>query len=546
MINSSNWRLVNGIVAFVIRRSNGENLVYLASGEKKAYENAIIKEIGNESYEKFSIDDDSGFGLKIGNEFEMYINSDHFPGGKSKYYKVMNACTGKSGDNIYFSDIFTQVENNKGDFGNKIFEPIFSDLNIGKVFFVNSEMNMYKNAFQEMRRRINCQICKKTKKWIPGHRYDSENCTYYYLGGFLSRKTGENGTFLNDNDVTNSIVHLVISEIKDSDKKISDIFKSRIFGNNEDNIRLIYSDSFPSMVDSGKELENDVKDIQDYWEIMANNTLDSLSKTNEYGFISYQQAIKPFFTIFSIQNKENIKYNLSSTLKNTCEKLIKDSLVENLITWWELSNSKSDSSVTSSNTPEINIKNLGNLFFRNLRDPNSFKNIYYTDLFNAININSLEKISEFVILNENVTDLIFNSGIKNYIKFGSLYFISHTFDASTGKYSEINIKQRVKSTNYTLNFTKLEELFSESPALEKTIKDICNKAIDNYGLGVKSYFITNIGTKKDPKSYASITVDLINILDYYDNNIPEDIVKDIISRRFWKINIDIDKGEKIQ
>lgn len=543
MIDKSDWRLVNDVVAYVIKTKTAANgndgALYLASSEKKSYENAVLKQIDKECVDKFIIDEDNKFNLIIDKNFDIFVKSDALPGGKTRKYKVLNVYSGLSND--YFADIFSQVENIKGDFEDKEFEAIFSDSFLGKVFFVNDEMDFYKDAFQEMRRRINCQICKKTKKWIPGHRYDSETITYYYLGEFVSRRVGENaGEFLENKDVVT--VHLVSREIDKDDKTISDVLKKRTIGISGSDIQILYTSSLPSMVDSGEVLENDVTNIEDYWDFMVKVAIDKFVK-NEFGFISYKSIMKKIFNIFSIQSRGNLDYNLSCDMKKALEDVIKNNLIENMVTWWDLSNSKSDSSISSANTVEMNTKNLENLFFRNFIDGNIHKNKYYPALFLAIGLTPLEKIIENLIINYNVDNLVFNSGFSNYIKFGSYYYNGHDLD-KCNKQS----KQRVNSTNYNLKVVTIESLFSSTPDLEKTIKDISKKAIENYGLGVKEFRTINIGSKKSPMIYTSLVIDINDIVDYYGGiyKVPQNIINDIITSRFWTFSLDIDKDAEVK
>ena len=63
MIDKSDWRLVNDVVAYVIKTKTAANgndgALYLASSEKKSYENAVLKQIDKECVDKFIIDEDN-------------------------------------------------------------------------------------------------------------------------------------------------------------------------------------------------------------------------------------------------------------------------------------------------------------------------------------------------------------------------------------------------------------------------------------------------------------------------------------------------------
>lgn len=533
-ILNDNWRLVSGMVAYIITDKKDDNTavnrsVYLSPTGKKSYENAVVKCIPT-NFTKFVInDEDCKFQIKIDDKFNIFIKYKGFPE-KDEWYLVENTYF----DSMYFGEIFTQVENNKGNFDNKYFEAVFSDKFIDKVFFINDEMNVYNSAFQEFRRRINCQLCKKTKKWIPGHRYDSEKSTYYYLGEFVTR-LNEDGLFLDDSSVRT--IHLVVSEIDKSDKSISDVIKRGI-----KNFTML--DSLPSMVDSGKVLEDDgIQDIQVYWDEMIQNTLSNIGSKNQYGFVRYNGTARHLFNIFSIQSKGNLKYNLSEESKDKIKKLIKDMLIEDMLIHWDNNHNRADSNLSSSNSVEQNLKNLKNLFFRNIVDQNIKKNIYYLALIDKLGLD-FAKLVETAFLSTHVKDLVFDSSFDNYVKFGSIYLPNHP-DCNSDKVSV----QRVNSTNYSLNFVSLEDLYASTTELKGVLKTICKEALDNFGAGVKIYYSTNVGNYKNKKIYITMKVDIQDIKDYFKiNNIvmSSTIEREIIETKFWNVTLTIDQGAEVK
>ena len=533
-ILNDNWRLVSGMVAYIITDKKDDNTtvnrsVYLSPTGKKSYENAVVKCIPT-NFTKFVInDEDCKFQIKIDDKFNIFIKYKGFPE-KDEWYLVENTYF----DSMYFGEIFTQVENNKGNFDNKYFEAVFSDKFIDKVFFINDEMNVYNSAFQEFRRRINCQLCKKTKKWIPGHRYDSEKSTYYYLGEFVTR-LNEDGLFLDDSSVRT--IHLVVSEIDKSDKSISDVIKRGV-----KNFTML--NSLPSMVDSGKVLEDDgIQDIQVYWDEMIQNTLSNIGSKNQYGFVQYNGTARHLFNIFSIQSKGNLKYNLSEESKDKIKKLIKDMLIEDMLIHWDNNHNRADSNLSSSNSVEQNLKNLKNLFFRNIVDQKIRKNIYYLALIDKLGLD-FAKLVETTFLSTHVKDLVFDSSFDNYVKFGSIYLPNHP-DCNSDKVSV----QRVNSTNYSLNFVSLEDLYASTTELKGVLKTICKEALDNFGAGVKIYYSTNVGNYKNKKIYITMKVDIQDIKDYFKiNNIvmSSTIEREIIETKFWNVTLTIDQGAEVK
>lgn len=538
------WRLVEEVAVYVISENSDVGKVYIAPTEKKSYENAILTEIYCYAYDRILfLGEESKFKVKIDKEFNILIQSPKLPEGEGKYYKIMNSYY----DNKFlFGEIFTQVENNKGDFGDFTFEPIFSESYPGKVFIANDSMDIYKSALKEMRRRLSCQICKKTKKWIPGHRYESESTTYYYLGNFSSRKSGEGGSdFLEDDKV--APVHLFISEIDERKvKNISDVFENYVFGSRADNIQVIYKENPPLAVDSGQALVDDVKDIQDYWPSLVNNTISKYKKNVEdnpyYIFTSDDLVFKYLFDIFSIQSPGNLGYYIDQEIWNSLKNIITDSLEFNIVFLWNISTSRSDSTLSSTNTVENNTKNLKNLFFRNMKESNIRKISYYQVLFDKLGLPKLEDIGA-ELLKVDVVDRMFSTTFDNYIKYGNIYYDNHDRDKCLKK-----ITQRKDSTNYTLKFTTLNETFSAAPYLEEAVRKTANKAISNYGLGVKSYQCINIGTRKNPMVYTSMSVSVDDIVNYYGgiDKVPDEVVRDIKLSHFWSIDIDIDRGKEVE
>ena len=540
MIEKKDWRLVSEVTAFIVNiggSNSSEKAVYLASPEKKSYENLIIKSIGTRVFDKISLYNNE-FNIKIDRDFNIYVKSELLPD-KDKYYKVLNVYSGIN--NSYFGEIISQVSGiNKGDFGEKIFEAIFSESYPGKTFFVTNEMNLYKDAFEEMKRRLNCQMCKKTKKWIPGHRYDSLETTYYYLGKFSSRKSQKEATmFLDDNSMVNA--HLIIKFIKPEWKTISDVLHEAVFENNiENSLQILYTDTLPSMVDVGKVLEDDIQYIQDFYETIIDNSIKGGAKINSCGYTSYLENLPNIFKVLSLQTPGK-EYSINSSTVSKLKFVIESVLKEFYIRWWDINGSKSDSYISSNNTPEENIKNFENLFFRYLTDPNLNKSSYYTDLFNRIGLPKLSLMIQDCITNNRVDDLVFNGNLEDYIKNGSIYFETHERD------SQKQSRQRVKSTNYNLKVVTIEEAFSKYSTLGETIKEMSKEAIDSNGNGVSNFTRTNLGNVKNPMIYFSLVINILDIVKHYQgvNNVPEDLKKEIIDSHFWTFNLSIDEGKEI-
>ena len=542
VISNESWRLVTDILCYV---NDTEKKLYVVSSEKKTYESAVTKMIPDIYSYMRKVLGNNEFNLKVDERFNVYIKSPELPKG-DEFYRVMNIWSGR--ENLFFGELFSNLVSDKGYFGDSIFfEPIFSDFHPTEVFLVAQGTEFYKTAFEEMKRRINCQICKKTKKWIPGHRYDSLDKTYYYLGKFEGRKSNaENSDFLSN--ISTVDVHLVIQTIPDGAKKISDIFKGSIYSSSteggKDKIEILYVSTPPSMVDSGEVLENDVKDIQDYWEDMVNNTIKKCSILNDFGYESHMvNGVESLMNIFSVQSPGNLGYNLSADMKTKVEDYISSLLQENILLWWNLGSSNSKAIINKTNTLEDNKKNLENLFFRNLRESNLKKNTYYSELWKAMSLREFDKLIEESLLNNDPEDIVFRSGFKNYVKYGSIYFNGHET-----KESKFTCQQRIDSTNYKLQVIKMSETFKNAQQLGETIREIVKDARENFGHGVSEFTYTNVGNRKDPRIYTSLKITINDIIKYCggENNIPGEIINEIVDSHFWTFKLTIDKDKELE
>lgn len=544
VIDNESWRLVTDILCYV---NDTEKKLYIISSEKKTYESAVAKTIPDIYSYTRKVLGNNEFNLRVDERFNVYVKSEEFPK-KDEFYRVVNVWSGK--ENLFFGELFSNLVSDKGCFGDSVFfEPIFSDTHPTEVFLVAQGTEFYKTAFEEMKRRINCQICKKTKKWIPGHRYDSLEKTYYYLGEFESRKANSvNSDFLDDNNVVTA--YLVVQTIPEGTKKISEIFNKFIYTSSveggKDKIEILYTSTLPSMVDSGKVLENDVKDVQDYWETLVDNTIKSCGVVNDFGYNSYMiSGVESLMNIFSIQSSENLGYNLSETTKTRIEEYIKSLLQENILLWWNLGSSNSSTVINRSKSLEDNKKNLENLFFRNLREENLKKNVYYLELWKAMGIEDFDKLVEISILNNDPEAIVFRGGFKNYIKYGSIYYKGHEIYDIQSKFM---CQQRIDSTNYKLQVTKMSDVFEKAPHLENVIREIVKEARENFGHGVNKFTYTNVGNRKDPKIYTSIEITINDIIKFCgnENNVPEEVINEIIDSHFWTFNLVIDKDKELE
>lgn len=526
-MKKNSWRLTSDLIAYFpcdLSVSAGKR-VFLASPEKKSYKAAVQKNI--ESVFDEVIIESNSFKLKVSNDLSVYVKCDEFPD-PEQYYLVCNMYRTAFGVPM-IGNIITQVKSDKANFGDTVFEAVFSEDSQESVYFMTPEMAEYKSAFEEMKRRMNCTLNKKVKKWIPGGRYDTLTNTYYYLGEFKSRKKNElNSDFLGDSSMVPA--YLYVSELGD-EKKISDILKTRKIGSGPEDIQIMYS--LPSAVDSGNVLENDITCLKDYQKYIFDNSMKEYTITSDYGFSSYSNP-KYILDILSLKSSESDSY--ADLIPESVSEMIKNMLHEVVLCSWDLNKNREDIYIGEGNNNDKNAENLVRRFYQDFKDGNAMRNLYYRKLFIDLGIN-INEIAVEVVSQGNPESLIL-SGIENYVSLGSIYFKNHFTDASR-KIS----RQRIKSTNYTLEVVKLSDLFSATPNLLLDIKDLIENARNNFGLGVRTFYYTNTGTKKSPKIYTTIEVDILDLIKYYGGikNIPEVIVNEIISSKFWNLQVLIDK-----
>lgn len=526
-MKKNSWRLTSDLIAYFpcdLSNSAGKR-VFLASPEKKSYKAAVQKSIES-AFDEVIIESNS-FKLKVSNDLSVYVKCDEFPD-PGQYYLVCNMYRTVFGVPM-IGNIITQVKNDKADFGDTVFEAVFSEDSQESVYFMTPEMVEYKGAFEEMKRRMNCTLNKKVKKWVPGGRYDTLTDTYYYLGEFKSRKKNElNSDFLDNASMVPA--HLFVTDLGD-DKKISDILKTRKIGSEPGDIQIMYS--LPSAVDSGSVLENDVTNIKDFQRDIFSNTMGEYTVKSEFGFSSYSNP-RYIFDILSLKSNESDTYD--DVIPDLVSVMIKEMLEEVVLCFWGLNKNREDIYIGDGNNETKNTENLVRRFYQDLKDGNAMRNLYYSKLFIDLGID-INKIASEVISLGNPEKLVM-SGIENYVSLGSIYFKNHLADVSR-KIS----KQRVNSANYTLEVTKLSELFSTTPNLLLDIKDLIENARGNFGLGVRTFYDTNVGTKKSPKIYTTIEVDILDLIKYYGgiDKVPEIITEEIISSKFWNLQVLIDK-----
>ena len=509
------WRLTSELMAYFI---SGTNRVYLASVDKKQDMTKVIKLIDPSiTYQELRLYENQ-FNIRFRsndiNNLILEARSNEFPSSDSWYIV----------ENYYSENIWELLESHtivNGDFDESInFEVGFAD-EIPEVIFVEPKMKNFKVYFEEMRRRINCELCKKTSKRIPGHRYDTLTESFYFLAPVKGRLENiRNSEYKMGSDKPD--VFLYVNSIEDSEKTVSDVLRNRAFGDGPDDIKVFYGKK--TLVDAGSALDDDFTgNIRDYWESLYSNTSE--------------RSLKDILGIFSVITGED-ELNLSDSLRNHIIEKTKDCLVNNIILEnWNLQSLRDDLIIKDSNSLETNISNLKRLFFtKGFIDCNFLKNIYYSKLYEELKIDLSGVLKVALDIWGTMT---LDSDFETYIKYQS-YF------ANPGRFKPLqDSRQRVTSTKYKLDVITLKDIFGDCELRDVIIETI-NHVRDNFGLGASLYNLVNIGTKAEPMEYIICNITLNDIIRYKGlSGLSEDLKRDIAKRHFVSITVSFDKDGKI-
>lgn len=508
-----NWRLVSDLFVYLSAKKE----VYFAPVDNKKVQAVIIKQVES-PYLELKIENE-GLNIKLNKDLSLCVKSDQLPE-KEEYYKINNFNKDSLGE------IITQTKNDMGNFLDIEFEAVFSDDFPDVVSFVNNSMSQYKICFEEMKRRMNCELCKKTKKWIPGHRYDTLTNTIYYLGEVKSRKLTLTNSELQDG-TSMPTAYLYVEEI-DQCKKISEVFKTKCFGKD---IRVSFNQV--SMVDCGKMLEDDLGEFQDYWEDLIINTEKGESGLDNCGNPIYNDP-KNIFSVISYQS--GVKdLTLSNEIKVIIEKVIKTMMKQTLRNYWNYNTSSIK--LNNKQTIEENTNSLVTLTFTKIKDENILRYLYYKELFTKFNI-PIENIAKEIMSNWNEND-IFND-FNLYLKFLEYIMIHYST-------SHIIIQRKKTKTYNIKDFIKVSDLYGENELSESIIK-LFEKAKSNYGIGISKFECYNIGTKKDPKIYISANIKLNDLVKYFDgaDNMSENLKNIIMKKKFIEVNINVDYDKVLE
>jgi len=488
------FKLIDSLVAYV-----KGNLVYLCPQseetdmKKLAEKRKLAKILVQDSGLQFKID--SGLGLSVHIKNDWYHIENLEP---SALFSILsqNTCV-----NTEFSKKFEIGIDNRG-----------------LVFPVTEDMMEYEEFSNETIRSLNYTVKKKVKKFIPGHRYDGLDETFFCLGEFNSHKGCGNSEWLSD--IFLQKAYLVCTNIKGC-KTLSEVLSTKKLGKE---IKILYDKGKGQFVDSGEKLKIDItgKIEERYISRMLSSTDNLKDKLD-------------LLSLNEIRASEFDVENLAEEITNIGQR--------NLLIYKETNCVLPEIyEINSKKTIEENTASLEYLIYRDINDPNALASSYYTSLFFSYNIDIKEKIKSTINIYDPKAET-FNS-FESYIK------NSHDYLRYRNLSSILILNQR-KNTYYSYNNSKsavtIDTILHGYKELGNTIRELANEALKLDGGDINSYMTVNIGTEKSPLEYVSLKIDINDIVKFKKgiSNISENLKNEIMISNFQSIQLEVDKGAEV-
>lgn len=515
-----NWRLVSEVIALLVFNGK-QKFVYFSGVEKKEYLKSVKKQVDNDcgKGDRIAIKEvrlnPEGCDIIFKDNVVM-ISSPQFPTGD--YYVVNNFDYSKESlmDFLMYSDIT----------GGKLKKEAEIVLNStsGLVRLVTPEMPSYVNYKEELIRRTNCEIFKKTSKWIPGHRYDSLDNSYFYLGPVKSHFDSAINSDFKIKELMKT-GHLVVTDCTLGDcTTFSELIKK---ATKCGKIELL--DKMKPLVDSGEVITLDV----DY-----NSTVKSLVQIIVDSSQELPNKIESIIRVLGYECIDS-KLTLDEITKTLICNVFRDFIKILLPSYWERPQSDVYK-ISKTHSVEQNTESLFNLMIAKITSPNVKKFSYISELLKYYCLDIKE------IIREELLTWVPEDILKDF----DLYVAYHDKMYEISNTTEVKLRTSA-SCKYKIDRVTLGALITsvdESGILLDTIKTIANKARASFGYGISKYQIENIGTKSSPMVYEYLVITVEDIIEYYKEcglEIPENLKNDIIFNRFCRVLIHVDKDGEI-
>ena len=484
----SNWCLVEDLD--VLCRDN--EIWFCPINLKKQKLSSLVKKIRG-TYQVNHIEGENAFNLKLAAEdgaLNLYAEYE------GAWKKVMNQ------NHANLLSILTQCNISSGVIDGKTFEAAFGGDESVEVSLVCEGMKEYDDYLDEMIRKFNFKTHRKSRRFKVGHRYDSENETFIVLGKVYSHKSDMfSSQWLSG--VGMSEMYLVSNRVTGY-TKVSEVLQNQTF---DDHLQVYKN--LPVVVDGGEILKDDVKDYKQYWETIIGN-----SKT-----------LKGRLEVVNIDTTDGqipqLKYDdlMMEPFRRLMEKCV---VYFYNNTHWGVELSEKDA-------PDKQAEDLINLAVGELKDPNALRLNYYKDLFSYLGFD-LHAAALEIVKNYHEEDMW--SNFDTYFKMYPDFY----------KYRCPRIQMVYQRVNSNYSDNKVKQTTSEvfGPELGEVIKEIANKAISNYGLGVDDFNVRRAGRTE----YYEITVSLPDLVN--SGLLTSEIKNQVLERKFYKARIELDKGKKVE
>lgn len=512
------WSISESIYVFY---SYDNTRVYIANPETKKFWGPVKKI--SETIEDPEVHKNDGYQIKFENSKIKVLIS-------GVWYILGNPWT---------EDLISQLSSatiRDGEIGDVVFgfNPIYPEQTI--PLFPGSEI--YKESEAEFIRKINLSLYSKTTKYKPGHKYESENGTYLYLGEVISHKSDKRNSkryTTSSNGVR--ILHAFTSDFSGK-KDIESVFRESLFKDitnyPEDPMDgiIFLLDKNKSMADMGEilKLSDPTWKIEDSWETRIEEFMKSSKKAYSLNSsLLHYTGLRDLFGLFDITTE--LTPVVSDKSKAMITDILKTEFRYILFKFYDLNIHQYGSNILSTDKPEVQAQALVKFFLMNYFDTQT--NYYYQDytkemfkLVFGVDLEEVAKksIEEYKLLTISTSD--FPELIDN---FGYLEYREPEKYLKDIDFVYTNEKKR--------NF----DTFLENGMYKDVIKDIYKKALETNGSELKEFLVANVGTLKSPCLHYTMKITLDDIVRYFKvnniNELPEEFKHEMIKNKIYQVCI---------
>lgn len=555
-----NWKInIGGCVCFIGKRENGTQEVFFASPDKKTKAKNVVKLVESVSLKNFTehwIDNYEDFSMKVGPRMTLLTKHPDFPD-PEKWYPVRNWMlqSTEKDQKEQLGEYFLSTSLKKGEFEGK-WVPLFDPELDKSVNFICESMPEWEEKQEEIIRRVNFEMGKKTTKWIPGHKYDSENNSFWYLGEVKTRiehrSNSSRETFYWGNSTTNL-------ELKESLKCFlskaptnpDNIWDNVVISMTREKGNLNYFDVLvkkPKVVDSGEWIPEGTNPWENpkEWRIgMITRTLENVCKdTKVFGgvesvnYYNLNYALEPLYLYLGEKDEPDME-----KIGEYVNPILTPVILECFDTIMSYHFNDLDPK-NAEGTLEDKVEKLVSNFISNyIRELFAGKRVLIEDLFKSLG-NPLKKLAkDFLSTFElnNKLNMEWENYLKNVKYLENSVRYSHRYFDIRKKIKESYLKKNgLKEDHITGVMDKTLSNESISKNTRNLLVDMITWAKSNDGIGLTKYWVN-----KNNEVEINLTLkDIINRWESEGTDIPEDYKKGIMKDKLWKYTIIADSDTK--